>query len=943
MTCPRPATLVLAAIVPACCLAAATARKQPGPPGPRTRVVLVDDGRARDVYYRGKPWRAVAGALEGGGRGNRLYARLKLGDGDFRVTARLTIVKLDGTAAAFQMGRDYFGFDGRGKRIYTNGRLFGGGVRHHADATAFLASGRPFTFEVVRTKGRSRFLIDGEEILAVPHRGAVYPIGFYPLRATMRIHHLSLEGHIQMAPLPKPPGYSIPTLDVSGHAGRQVVVDREKGQYLGHVTTVLLEDGKTLLAVYPKGHGRGAIVRKRSTDGGLTWSGRLPTPKSWATSLEVPTLYRTVDPKGVRRLIMFSGLYPIRMAVSEDDGTTWSELRPIGDYGGIVAMGDCVRTTDGRTLAFFHDDGRFLHGSGKRTAVFNVYQVESADGGLTWSKAPRLIAHHPDVHLCEPGVVRSPDGKQLAMLFRENSRTRNGFAVFSNDEGRTWTEPAELPGALTGDRHTLRYAPDGRLVCVFRDTCRDTPTPGDFVAWVGTYGDVVHGREGQYRVRLLDNTRGGDCGYPGLEVLPDGTFVATTYGHWTKGQQPYILSVRFKLAELDALARLQPTLTDVFTEGVANCGYPRVRIPAIVCTRKGTLLAFAEGRQGGDHSENDMILRRSTDGGKTWGKIQIVHEDGRNCLNNPCPVVLPGGRVLLLYQRFPHDRHSVPMGKGIGLADPGVEGDKIVRSLLVHSDDDGLTWSRPRDVTKGTKRPDRVTALAFGPGVGIVLRRGKHRGRIVVPCNESWFQDRGRGFAVYAATSDDGGQTWHRGEPAPHDQSAPGQKGWANEVQMVELADGSIRLNSRSYGGAKCRKTAVSRDGGQTWGTLVDDPRLPEPQCMGSILRHTDPLDGRRSRILYVGPASQTARQKGTVRLSYDEGKTWPVSKVLYAGGYAYSCLVALPDGSIGCLFERDGYRHITFARFALEWLTNGEDRLERQPTRTTPRGDTRP
>ncbi|MEZ5432923.1 MAG: sialidase family protein [Verrucomicrobiales bacterium] len=121
-----------------------------------------------------------------------------------------------------------------------------------------------------------------------------------------------------------PPGYSLPTLDLSADSSRQFVVDREPGQYLGHPTTVLLEDGQTILCVYPKGHGAGAIVYKRSADGGRTWGDRLPTPANWSTSHEVPTLHRLVDPDGKRRLVVFSGLYPIRMASSEDDGQHWT-------------------------------------------------------------------------------------------------------------------------------------------------------------------------------------------------------------------------------------------------------------------------------------------------------------------------------------------------------------------------------------------------------------------------------------------------------------------------------------------------------------------------------------------------------------------------------------------------------------------------------------------
>ena len=256
---------------------------------------------------------------------------------------------------------------------------------------------------------------------------------------------------------------------------------------------------------------------------------------------------------------MFSGLYPIRMAVSENDGKTWSELNSIGDFGGIVAMGDVVslRTGKGHYMAVFHDDGRFFRKNGKRTNTFKLFSTISKDGGLTWS-SPTTIFESSEVHLCEPGIVRSPDGKQLAVLLRENRRVKNSHIIFSNDEGKTWTQPRELPGSLTGDRHQGTYAPDGRLFLSFRDrTPRNwkSPTAGDWVGWVGTYDDLVKGRAGQYRVRLKKNYRGADCAYPGVVVLPDSTFVTTTYGHWAPGESPYILSVRFRLAELDEMAR----------------------------------------------------------------------------------------------------------------------------------------------------------------------------------------------------------------------------------------------------------------------------------------------------------------------------------------------------------------------------------------------------
>ena len=132
----------------------------------------------------------------------------------------------------------------------------------------------------------------------------------------------------------------------------------------------------------------------------------------------------------------------------------------------------------------FHDDGRFFTKNGKRAkrALFTVYKTFSKDGGLSWS-FPEAIFARSDLHLCEPGTVRSPDGKQIAVLFRENSRRRNGHVIFSNDEGVTWTTPREVPGSLTGDRHTARYAPDGRLFISFRDRTLESATHGDWVGW----------------------------------------------------------------------------------------------------------------------------------------------------------------------------------------------------------------------------------------------------------------------------------------------------------------------------------------------------------------------------------------------------------------------------------------------------------------------------
>ena len=349
------------------------------------------------------------------------------------------------------------------------------------------------------------------------------------------------------------------------------------------------------------------------------------------------------------------------------------------------------------------------------------------------------------------------------------------------------------------------------------------------------------------------------------------------------------------------------TQVDVFVNG--QDGYPAFRIPALLTTKRGSLLAFAEGRANlGDHAENDIVLKRSTDGGKTWGALQLIHEDGTNSLGNPTAVVVrETGRVLLMYQRYAKgfDEHK---------AEPGLDGPRICRTLLQSSDDDGASWSRPVEITAQVKRPTEVTSTAAGPGIGIQLARGEHAGRILMPFNQGPYGQ----WKVYAVLSDNGGQSWRYGETAEE-----GAKGHANEVQFVELNDGSVMLNARNQGGGlKQRKNSISRDGGATWSATQHDVALIEPTCQASILRHPNDGDAARDVLLFSNPGTTAGRSNGVVRLSRDDGQTWPASRVLYPGGFAYSCLASLADGSIGCLFERDDYKTITFARFTVDWLT---------------------
>ena len=364
-------------------------------------------------------------------------------------------------------------------------------------------------------------------------------------------------------------------------------------------------------------------------------------------------------------------------------------------------------------------------------------------------------------------------------------------------------------------------------------------------------------------------------------------------------------------------AGVEPQFSDVFVAGKDQ--FKSIRIPSVVVTKKGTVLAFAEGRsQNTDQANNKIILKRSADGGKTWGGLRIIADDGKNCLNNPCAVVdEKSGRVILMFQSYPFG-FSERDGKIL----PGLDGPAIVRNYVIHSDDDGVTWSALQDVTRTTKHAERVTIMASGPGIGIQLKHGEHAGRMLIPFNEGPFGH----WNVLTVFSDDGGDHWQLGETAPGccvTNAAGKNISLVNEVQMVELTDGSVMLNSRKWGGKPLRKTAVSRDGGVTWSPITEEPALRDPGCMAAIF-HAE-TTAEKSVLLYSGPDS-TRRENGTVHMSRDEGKTWPVQKVLFPGSFAYSVLTQLSDGEMGCLFETDEANRIVFARFPLAWLTVASD-----------------
>ena len=352
----------------------------------------------------------------------------------------------------------------------------------------------------------------------------------------------------------------LPVADISAARERQVVVAAgTETVYQGHPTTLLMPDGKTIFAVWCINHGGAAGPMARSDDGGLTWK-RMDTdlPAGFSKHLNCPSIYRMIDPAGKERLWVFSAALGTRggpgmpSIMSEDAGKTWREMPPLG-FPCVMAFSSIVQLKDGRYLGLYHRGP-----DGKDKPPLEVVQSITADGGFTWSP-PQTVCAIPDKNPCEPFVFRSPDGTELCCIIRENTHKGRSLVMYSRDEGASWTPATDTPWGLTGDRHKGLYTADGRLVIAFRDTAINSPTKDNYVAWVGTYDDIKNSTPGQYRIKLLHSyavERKGDCGYSGVELLPDGTIVATTYVKYQPGNEKNsVVSVRFKLSETDALVK----------------------------------------------------------------------------------------------------------------------------------------------------------------------------------------------------------------------------------------------------------------------------------------------------------------------------------------------------------------------------------------------------
>ena len=360
------------------------------------------------------------------------------------------------------------------------------------------------------------------------------------------------------SPLLAEDGPDLPLLDISDQTERHVVIAQGTEEtYQGHPTTLLMPDGQTIYCVWCINHGGSAGPMARSDDGGLTWirmDDRMPA--GFWTHQNCPSIYRLVGPDGTARIWVWSAALGKRggpgmpSIMSEDDGQTWKEMPPL-NFPCVMTFSSILRLKNGRYLGLYHKGP-----GGADKAPLEVLQTITADGGFTWSE-PKVVASVEEKNPCEPFVFRSPDGGELCTLLRENTHKGRSLMMFSSDEGETWSTPVDTPWGLSGDRHMGARLPDGRWIFAFRDQAPNSPTKGHFVAWVGSFDDIKSGKPGDYRVKLLHShaTRVGDCGYPGVELLPDGTLVITTYIKYQPGpEQNSVVSLRVKASELDALA-----------------------------------------------------------------------------------------------------------------------------------------------------------------------------------------------------------------------------------------------------------------------------------------------------------------------------------------------------------------------------------------------------
>lgn len=333
-------------------------------------------------------------------------------------------------------------------------------------------------------------------------------------------------------------------------------------------------------------------------------------------------------------------------------------------------------------------------------------------------------------------------------------------------------------------------------------------------------------------------------------------------------------------------------------------GYTCYRIPAIVKSPKGELLAFGEGRKSNcnDHGDVDIVLKRSKNNGKTWSKLAVVVSNGEFQSGNSAPVYdmfdlnYKKGRLFLFYNTGTNaSEYEVRMGTAKREA------------WYITSIDDGNTWSNPVNITaQVTKADEDWRALANTPGHAFQLSKGKYKGRIFVAANHSKgnpsndYSD----YKAHAYFSDDHGVTWKLSPTVEYPAS--------NESTAAELSNGGVLMNIRDQSGKSgSRICAISNNSGQSWDTVYVETQLPDPVCQGSMLNYSSKKG--QNTLLFSNLNHQTERKNLTLNASYDDGKTWKIIAVVCTGSSAYSDLVIPSKKQVGILYEKEEYSKIVY------------------------------
>ena len=641
----------------------------------------------------------------------------------------------------------------------------------------------------------------------------------------------------------------------------------------------------------------------RSLDGGETWQTfdpenfldgddiqwlpkgktKLDTPMDFANEGFAMRVFATGyhgnnDPEG--------GFY-----YSYDRGATWKGPHFLGEVNQLPELKG-KQLTPRTDYVVTGPQSCFIFISVNGDVTSRIGCIGTEDGGLTFNFISWVTPEAPEYRAIMPQTIRLSNGDYLLAfrkIFADKSVMESTIdAYISKDQCKTWNFLSTVKEIKNNSNPpTIAELDDGRICCVYGDR--------DARIIAGKYSNdkgKTWGPEFAIRDGYLSKDDWADMGYPRMVRRPDGKLVVMYY--WASDERPqhHIACSIWQPPAADT-----PLKQDLFYQGMN--GVPVYRIPALAVTKSGTVIAVCDARAdtGQDlPNDIDLVMRRSLDNGATWSAPQVIADFGKEgCGDSALLLDRTNGR---LWCFFTHG----PEGVGVSTSQPGVEGNTF-QLCLIYSVDEGVTWTPPRNITADVKPPEWDAAWS-SPGRGYQDKEG----RLYFPLSRK----SGEVLHSHFIFSDDHGKTWHMGGPA-----GEGTEEW----MLVQRSDGSLLANMRSRAGVNLRAVTTSSDRGATWQKVEHHPELIEPVCQACMMWHEE---ASGQNLLFSNPADRE-RQRLTVKLSRDEGTSWPIAKVLHDGPAAYSCMATLADGQVGILYEcgeDTPYRRITFAKFPLDWLT---------------------